>query len=399
MLNTICSGAINLEAIMAERHSADLAERVRFEVNAAASFASFDQRSDDELLRVASNHDSAMERERALWEYAYRHGSDALASIDKYLHTEPEPSVRWNLLWLSVKLGGDAALPLIKRALHDENCEVRDWARLFLEELTSEPYGMEYSSAVYESTGTFDQTLPLQIAGHANVLVPNVGWVRARLSPLWFAHIMGRVMACTNVETFMTDLIIEKELKGYNPDGSNHYEIFLFRGASHLITDTIAQHIYESNTMRPFYQSGKVKEGIPYSSPVCLTRIAFTDRVQIAIGERSGASDLRGQRLAEFGVVRSVRGHFSGWAYTDLSRYLATGEVQPGTVQLVSTADPIVGKRANTVLYGTFRGKLGDLDGDGQFDVNSIPCHGTVDGLIDLDCDGIADADPFVPRG
>ncbi|HBW51748.1 MAG TPA: hypothetical protein DEF47_17790, partial [Herpetosiphon sp.] len=85
-------------------------------------------------------------------------------------------------------------------------------------------------------------------------------------------------------------------------------------------------------------------------------------------------------------------------AHTDLNRYLETGIIAPGSVQLVSTADPVVGKMANTVIYGTFRGKLGDLTGDGKLNVNLIPCHGTINGELDLNCDGIADEDPRIPR-
>jgi len=98
---------------------------------------------------------------------------------------------------------------------------------------------MVYNEVQYENDRTFDQTLPLQIAGFADVNVPGMGWVQARLSPQWFSSILGRVLACTNSSSFMSDLVIEKELLNYHEDGSNHYETFMFRGASYPITDTV----------------------------------------------------------------------------------------------------------------------------------------------------------------
>ncbi len=392
------TGAVSLDAILSERMNKDLAERIRFGANRSAKLADFDQRSDAELIRAAENLDSAMERERAMWEYVHRAGTNAVNQLARWISTEADASVRWNLLWLTVKTAGEAALPILHNALNDQHSEVRDWARLFLEELTSEPQGMEYSAAIYDAKATFDQTLPLQIAGYADVFVPNVGWVQARLSPLWFNYIEGRVLACTNTATFMSDLVIEKELAGYHADGSSHYEPFLFRGASHAISESITQHLYESNTLRPFYRSGKVKDGVPYMTPVTLNRVAYTERItNIDIRETNGSNSARGARLQDVGVVRSVRGQFSGWAYTDLSRFMATGVIEPGTVQLVSTTDPEVGHLANTVLYGTFRGKLGDLDGDTVLEINTIPCHGTIKGEFDFNCDGVADSDPYVP--
>ncbi|HEX6292814.1 MAG TPA: HEAT repeat domain-containing protein [Herpetosiphonaceae bacterium] len=399
------SGASNLNNLIGNQAFQDIAERFRFGAPASAQLANFDQRSDAQLLQTAAEHTSALERERALWEYAHRNQAAALPVLAQHFKIETDASVRWNLLWLMVKSADAAAVvPVLHDALNDPDREVRDWATLFLEELTGEQYPTIYNSLQYHNSGNFDQTLPLQIAGFADVRLPGMGWVQARLSPQWFASILGRVMACTNVESFMTDLVIEKEIVNYHEDGTPHYETFMFRGASYPVSETVTQHIYESNTMRPFYHSGKVKEGVPVMTPVALARAAGTERLRpknlanIDISAADGEEGARGQRLREGGIVRSVRGRFWGWAYTDLNRYLASGTIEPGTVQLVSTADPVVGKMANTVIYGTFRGKLGDLNGDGTLDVNLIPCHGTLDGELDLNLDGIADSDPRIPQ-
>ncbi|TYB49023.1 HEAT repeat domain-containing protein [Actinomadura chibensis] len=391
-------GAEDLGSLIVNETFDDLAERFRFGAPGATKLADFDGRGDAELLSAAADAATGLERERALWEYAHRHEGAAIDVLARHLATEPDAAVRWNLLWLLVKCDGRAAIPVLRQARSDAHPEVRDWAGLFLEELTGEESPLVYERMRYETDRTFDQTLPLQIAGYADVRVPDAGWIQARLSPQWFASLLGRVMACTNTDTFMTDLVIEKELLNYHEDGSNHYETFLFRGASYELSDTVCQHVYESNTMRPFYTSGKVKEGPAVLTPVALSRAAGTKRLRpstvTSMLHTPGAETARGDALREQGVVRSVRGRFWGWAHVDLDRYQETGVVEPGTVQLVSTSDPVVGKKANTVIYGTFRGKLADQTGEGEYHVNTIPCHGTVNGELDLDLDGVADADP-----
>ena len=89
--------ATPFDAILHPQNNADLAERVRFEANPAASMALFDQRSDEELLHVANEHHLAMERERALWEYGYRQRAESVPVLTDHALHDPEPSVRWNL--------------------------------------------------------------------------------------------------------------------------------------------------------------------------------------------------------------------------------------------------------------------------------------------------------------
>lgn len=364
---------------------------------------SFDKRTNEQLLKDAISLSTSLERERAMWEFVLRNNKDALEKIKLFFQSEEDRKVRWNLLWLAVKAAGKESIPFIESALQSKESEVRDWARVYLEELTGKQMGLEYQSAVYRDDRTFDQTMPLQIAGYADVNVPGMGWIQAKLSPRWFDFILGRVLACTNTNTFMTNLVIEKELKNYNPNNTHHYEPFIFRGMSYPIDKYLTKHIYESNTTRPFYPSGKVKHGEkPHLLDVSLNRIAVTKKIYsheegIKLTSYEGVISERGDRLSRDGFVRSVRGKFSGWAYTDLNRFFQTGTIEPGTVQLTNTTDPVNGHLTNTVVYGTFRGKAGDYNGDGKMDINEVPCHATVEGLLDLNLDGESDRDPFVP--
>ncbi|TCP24468.1 HEAT repeat protein [Scopulibacillus darangshiensis] len=395
-----------LHSLLANKDYQDPGDRMTFNgPPEGLEIPSFDRRSDNQLLEVAFNHESSIERERAIWEYAYRQDeNDALKKIGEILKSEQDADTRSNLQWLAIKINSEKAIPLLKDCLQDEDSEVRDWARVNLNELTGEDFGMEYDSVVYNDQYTFDQTVPLIIGGYADVLVPGQGWIQAKLSPQWFASLLGRVLACTNTDTFLTNLVIEKEIKNYNTDGSNHYEPFMFRGMSYEANKYLYKHVYQSNTTRPLYTKGKVKEkeDNPYLINVELQRTAFTelmypDEENISFSSINGTMTKRGEKLKKRGFVRSVRGKFSGWAYTDLNRFMKTGEVKPGTVQLTNTTDAVNGHLANTIVYGTFRGKSGDFNHEGRINLNSIPCHATEDGLLDLDLDGVADKDPFVP--
>ena len=320
-------------------------------------------------------------------------------------------------MWLALKHGRQGAVPLLEAARTDAHREVRDWARVFLREVTGEPVASEYDEGMYLPDSPFDQTLPLQIAGFAILQLPGMGAVRATLSPLWFEQIMGRVLACTNRATFMKNLTIEKCLEAYHPDGTNHYEIFPFAGVSWATAEGSIQHRYESITRRTFYRSGKVEDrsmGVDKDVPVILNRKAastgevlsvrppeagdFRDRVDLTPAREAGTTALaggRGIKLLNGTVVRTVRGQFFGWAHTSLGHYLKHNRVLPGTVQLVDPLHEATADLVNTYLCGTFRGKIGDYDGDGRLDVNLIPCHGTATGELDYHADGSLAADPF----
>jgi hypothetical protein len=280
---------------------------------------------------------------------------------------------------------------------------VADWSRLLAEELTGEPVERLGRRAIVHEGRTFDQTLPLLIAGQTLVTVPNLGRIKVTLSPLWFEAVLGRVMACTRQETFLTDLVIEKALGGLHPDGSMHYETFLFKGISYQLAPNLFEHHYESVTTRPFYPSGTVEVGDSVPVAVPLARVAGTEIQPPPDTTASAESWIVGDgpcagRIARHGYVRSVRGRYFGWAAVNLHTVLATGTVPAGAVQLANPTDPVVGPMTNAVLFGTFRGKISDSTGDGLLDVNTIPCHGTVGGEHDLDCDGTRVADPYQNR-
>lgn len=380
----------------------DLAEATGF-IGEIESVPSFDVRTDAILLETVMDSPNPIVRERALWELAYRQGNQSINLLTDVYNAEPIPCIRQNLLWLSLKLTELSALPLLEIALEDENREVRDWAKLYMNEATGTELAPEYTKAYFTEEGIYDQTLPLQIAGFAIIDVPNIGAVRATLSPLWFEKIMGRVLACTNRDTFMTNLTIEKCIYDYEGTGKHHFETYPFRGISWKSKDGRTQHRYESISDRKFYLSGKVLDesmGV-ITTPVIINRGASTvdDGLAFVSTERptfstdifrtplevprsqperintTATTGERGLRLLNGRVVRGVRGQFFGWAATSLEHYKNAGDVEPGTVQLANPLNSETSAFVNTYLCGTFRGKLGDYDGDGEAELNLIECH------------------------
>jgi len=376
--------------------SLDPADRIEFSRLSGKDVLRLDSRSDDELKATAFDHPLAVERERAMWEYADRHPLDAAGIVLDAARADPDERVRRAYLWLLQKLRSDRVRDQIAEFGTDPDPEVRSWSALLLAECGGETFAFHDSrSATFDDENPFDQTLPLCIEGHARTFVEHVGWLQAKLSPLWFEEIMGRVMACTCIDTIDRDLIIEKRLKEFHFDGTDHYEIYKFAGITMRSSPFDAYHVYQGTSRHAFYPSGKVEDHsvAPIGNAVAgAQRGAATALVRDPL---AGAESERAARV--FGkAVQSVRGRYYGFAYVDTARVAANGmRVGAGEAQLTDPQHPIVGGFTNTFLWGTFKGKLSDLDGDGKLDVNTERCHGTKDGELDYSLAGCPNADPF----
>jgi hypothetical protein len=347
----------------------------------------FDARPDRLLREVIRDHPVTLERERAVWEYADRKRSESVPLLTLVARQDADPVLRCGTLWALRKVAAVAGADAIEPSLRDDHPEVRDWAALFLREIgAAPPAARELSALRFNPANPFDQTMPLLAAGYAQVLVPPLGYFRATLSPLWFESVMGRMMACTRADTVKTDLILEKRLAHYHPNGSHHYQMFRFRGFTRDLGADVYYHRYEAQARHTFYPSGKIEDAsVP---PVCNAVVRLRRSVTTV------QARLPHDRSRK--VVRSLRGRSMGSAFINVERVLSNGmQIGPGEVQVVSYHNPLLASLANTFLSVTFRGKLSDLDGDGCLDVNTERCHGTSCGELDLDLDGVADCDPF----
>jgi hypothetical protein len=419
------------------RWAGDPAERIDFARALDASALPFEYRTDDALAESATNGATEMARDQALWELAYRKGPACMSVVREVALGDGSAQVRRHGLWMAQKLLGPEARPLFRESAQlERDLTVRNWVSLLSWELGGE------RTPVYSPTDVkffadrpFDQTIPLEISGCARVVVPGMGIVRAVLSPLWFEQLLGRVLACTNTHTRDQELVVEKELHGLHADGSAHYEIFKFIGVTERISARTAKHHYESISPRTFYPGGRTEDPTPILDPVpnvgvMLTRIAITeisDTVNIPPKEEMPAVLPPAQRipggpqtwqpparpnlpsLPPVGIggvtpfhamaIDSVRGRFFGHAYVNIERVLKGEPLGPGDVQLSTPHDPRVAHCSNAFLFGTFKGVLSDVDGDGRLDLNTVPCHALANGQLDYRLSGTPNADPFDPNG
>lgn len=381
--------------------SMDPAERLEFTTLPKENVARFDRRKDSELREEMFSHPSAVERERAAWELADRLGSESLATIHAFANTDASREVRESALWLLQKIAGNRARDHLAHFTADPDREIADWAHMLTREITgvTSPE-MPVRKAKFNDNNVFDQTLPLKIAGFARTLVPGMGWVQATLSPLWFEMLMGRVMACTCINTFGSDLIIEKRMKAFHLDGGDHYEIYKFRGVTFEPVDHLTHHIYEGISRHTFYTSGKVEDCINGEAigDVIVSAARAAEPVMVTRPLQIDGSPRARQVAAK--AVESVRGRYYGFGYVSVPRLLNNSmTLGPGEVQLTDVHHPVVGPLTNTFIWGTFKGKLADHSGDGILDLNTARCHATLQGALDYRLTGAANPDPFDPLG
>lgn len=352
-------------------------------------------------LETAKNTDpSPLERERAIWELAYRDIPNKLDMIIKAFRNEDDPRVRYNLLWLARKLAGGDATTLVEAAMTDEDREVRDWARLHMSQITGRVYEPECNVGVVVRGCQYDQTLPLEVSGFGVMSLDGAD-MRAVLSPLWFERIQGRVMACPRRQTFMTDLMVEKAHFNYHEDGSDHYELYPFAGKSWWSDENTAHHRLLATPTQRTYLSGKVGEDRDnyVETTAALARAANTIRRPAAVIARDKdevlSPDAR-KPMAEASIVSHVSGQYFGWGYASTKHFLANNDFLPGTVQLISPTAKETRHLMNWYMCGTFRGKTSDHNKDGYLDVNEIVCHGSPDGRLDYYGDGTFAEDPHL---
>ncbi|NHA69040.1 PBS lyase [Phycicoccus flavus] len=371
----------------------DPAEHIDFIRPLADNYLPFDVRSKKTLLEAVKEEATEMERERALWELSDRLGPEALHHVQNFIQVESSRDLRQGGLWLVMQLLGQASMPVLEEYFMDDDPEVADYARVMYGDLSGVSQTRVYSQVEVEDGHHFDQTVPLMISGQV-IVDSDTGPTRARLSPLWFDSILGKVTACTNADTIATNLVIEKALEGLHADGSTHYEVFPFRGTSVSYADRLMEHTYASETIRPFYPSGVVEDGPSIPIPVNLVRCAVTSIADLGDWTIHGSQRAEKLQGHERPFVTAVRGRFAGWAASDMDRITEEG-VRAGLVQLSSTCHEIAGPMTNTKVFGIFRGKPMDRTGNGRLSLNGYKAHGDEAGRMDYYADGSMAADPL----
>jgi hypothetical protein len=324
-------------------------------------------------------------REQALYEYADRNEEDAIELLAEAVLNDRDRQVRWDALWAVEKLGGTAAMDVLRRFRHDADPEIAEWATLFLSELQTGDAAFDGRSSRYTMGRTFDETIFLLI--HCDLYVrldpANRVWGKLSLAPQGLARVYGQAHACPNVETRERQLVIAKTISDLHPDGSPHIDNYLFRGFTERTRADRGNFYFESHVKRPFFLSGRADDP---SRGVRETFIGFS---------RQGCWNLDSRfKIRGSSAIRYVRGRFQGWGYFDIARLAGKSLDEilvPGNAILSTLHDPITEPLTNVFIHGTFKGKLNDWDGDGQIDLNSRDVYSTTEGEVDSNQDGLPD--------
>jgi len=359
---------------------------VRFEESVARAAVSLDDRTDEQLARDGRNLPDPARREQALYQYIWRRGTDALPVIREALFEDDDTDLRVNLLWALEWLADEQCSEIGLELRDDGDHRVREWARLFAWEMGWTEKDFRYAREFkYHEGRTFDQTIYLHITCNLYIkLGPSHDkWGHLLISPQMLRRVFGQALACNNMETRDDEVVVAKTLQGLNPDGSEHYESFLFRGFTELSNPLQGNFYFETQTTRPIFLSGKAND--TSGGVVEDVVVPFARQGQWFLNKDMC---VKGRRAIEY-----VRGLFQGWSYVNMERIENSGGefFYPGNSILSTLHHPIVGPRTNAFVAGRFKGKVVDWDGDGIMDLNHLPAHATTMGEVDSDLDGKPD--------
>jgi hypothetical protein len=353
------------------------------------------------LSHAATRVSDPVVRDQAVWELTTLKEEWALDCLMESTRTALSRDLTISALLAVQKLSALApkkALCFFKELERHFDVEISEWACLLANELNACMEGdydilknpVSERPFVHRGSQRFDVTLPLIFQCNAYTKI-GPSTFPTMISPRWFSSIFGKAMACVRQDTFCNRLVLEKCVQGLHPDGSAHYEHFPFSGSTHKVSRHLNLHNYWAQLYRPFYTSGRtevVSDNFPVVRNVAMTfaRIAYTitpERYQMPSGP----------------LPESVRGVFFGYGHIRPKVLLKRKtKIDAGEFQLSSKVNPSTGRAANTRFYGTFFGKISDLDGDGQLDFNSIPVHCDHLGNLDYDGNGSMRPDPISPE-
>lgn len=354
--------------------------------------------SRDERDCVAS-HDPVA-RDQALWSIVDS-GSDNLGIVIRSFETSQTHHAELSALLALRKLAHHdyaRASGFLESVAGDlTRVDMAEWAALALQEIQYEsgtgPHLLGEAVAKrpwkLNPAHRFDVTMPLHFEC---IAVTRIGGatVRTVISPQWFSQIFGNAMALVRGQSFMDEIILEKQVAGLHADGSMHYEHFPFKGETSALGGNLYLHNYWSEIRRPFYTSGTAevvddKHPVLRDVPMTFFRMAITSAPEQ-------------YRVEEQPLPESVRGIFFGFGHIEPRVLLARGgRIGVGDFQISSSLNPATGEPANTSYYGTFYGKLTDTDSEGSLVSNGRDVHCDVEGRLDYNGDGSLAPDPVCP--
>ena len=333
-------------------------------------------RLDAELLDDVRNHSDPAVREHALFEYVYRHDRAAFSVVLKSWEGEKDKAVRQSLFEELTRLDKHA----FQRFLESHGIP-NDAHALAVAAYKVDPGKRRAKTTPHE---TFDQVLPLRLSLRAYVEVEPGTWMYHILAPIQATRVVGRLYACSSVQTRARYTVMTKHLDGLHSDGTLHLENTGFYGRSLRRGQSSGAFSSVALVRVPFYVSGRIGDQSEGLIPDATTAL-----------ERGETNDLAPDIVIDGApAVNNVTGFMHAWGYTrpDRATFDAAGRMDQiaGLLHPGSLLDPRTSAYVNTYTIGTYRGAL-IPDDDGLIPLNTNRSYTTQFGEIDRNGDGIPD--------
>lgn len=328
-----------------------------------------DSRPSAELAETARDvNQSERPRDQAIWTLVSRNESNIDGLLMSLAHDDPNPDIQRSAAWALFRR---ANLDALRESVSvNDSARVSVWKRHLIAEAlgSAEPFD---DRAVRSVEGaTFDYSMPLDVQGTIQFKGQDGSWYRMPVSPAARACLVGQMTAFVNLDTFETELVIQKRIRDIMESGTDYVEGYKFHGLSRPTGLNSVTHYYEALWEHDFFPAGRTgddSDGIIRNVKTHLYRTAETD-----------------VRLTETGVPypQSVRGIFHGTVFMNSAVLHDPQLPWDGLLQIVSKTDPEAGKYVNGWFYGTFRGILDDVDDDGVLELNGIRSFVGPDGEV-----------------
>ena len=308
-------------------------------------------------------------RDLSIWTLVYQRPMNTVGLITDIAKNEKNPRLRKSAAWALMKLG---AVDSLRQTLASEaDANVAAWKQHLLNDLNDTTTSPD-SRAVRKRDGApFDLTMPLEVEGVVEFKDKSGTWHTYATGPLSNERLIGKLTPGVNADNFDTTVVLQKRIRNLNGSGRDYVEGYSLKGLSRMVSDNVIRHQYEASSQHDIFPSGIVGD-------------ESMGKIELATAtlQRYADTNLSFSPQSPFPYPHSVRGTFRGFVYMNPSVIDSPDKNIDGRLQILSPVDPKAGHLVNGVFYGTFRGVLEDVDGDGIVELNGVEMlvdrHGNV---------------------
>lgn len=183
-----------------------------------------------QMMSTLSTARDPVERDRLVWESLDRSTTLKPKRFESAFNNAASTKERVSAMLAmhhSAHKDFDSVVGFFEELSEGADIEVAEWAKMLLLEMvataTNNPARLEESVSerefVYLKGQRFDLTMPLLFSG---VAYTKIGGVTKKtvLSPLWFERVLGEAMVCLKIDTYRTNIVLEKKVSGLHADGT-----------------------------------------------------------------------------------------------------------------------------------------------------------------------------------